>query len=368
MLETDITTDLSILQSHLDGMLDRVQHNSLTFKRLQAFEMRLLSLNSLAEIIEFILMEAKDLFELDVLSLCLYDPTGEIATYLASDHYDYSEREGFALFKHEQLFKRHFAFSDQPLLGRFQTEHHGEFFARLPQMPSSMILAPLIRRGKHLGALNLGSHRSDRFLRNMATDFVEHLASVVAICLENSLNFETLRHTSLLDPLTGVNNRRFLEQRIVEELDRSLRSRRPLSCLFLDIDFFKQINDTFGHQAGDHMLSMVAATVKKQLRNNDVLSRYGGEEFVALLSESDDSAAGAIAERIRIAIADLSIDFSGQRISATISIGSATFDPGKSIAQQSVSGTAENLIQAADAALYDAKHEGRNRVKNRGVI
>lgn len=367
MLEDDISTGLSVLQSHLDGMLDRVQQNSLTLKRLQAYEMRLLGLSSLAEMIDFILSETQSLFGLDIVTLCLCDAKGEIASYLADDHYAYQARDGLFLLDSDQLFLRHFALSNRPLLGKFQAGLYGELFGSTSQAPSSVILVPLIRRGKYLGSLNFGSYRTDRFVNNMATDFIEHLASVIGVCLENTFNFETLRRTSLIDPLTGVNNRRFLEQRIEEELDRSQRTRMPLSCLFLDIDFFKRINDSFGHQAGDHVLAMIATAIKKQLRSNDVLARYGGEEFVALLLESEAVAATAIAERIRNTIAELRLDFNDQTMPVTISIGTATHDPNKSNAK-GVSEKAVELIQAADTALYKAKHEGRNRVKNGGIV
>ncbi|QPK64906.1 sensor domain-containing diguanylate cyclase [Methylomonas sp. LL1] len=365
-MEEDITTELCVLQSHLDGILDRVYHNSLTLKRLQAFEMRLLGLNSLAEMIEFILGETKDLFDLDIVSLCLLDSKDDISTCLANDNYQFQTRAGLLLAKEEALFKQRFDFAHRPLLGIYHAENYGKFFDLQSPSPSSVILAPLIRRGKYLGSLNLGSYRPDRFICNMATDFIEHLASVLSVCLENILTFETMRRTSLVDPLTGVNNRRFLEQRIEEELDRSQRSRDPLSCLFLDIDFFKRINDGHGHQAGDHVLASVAGAIKKQLRSNDVLSRYGGEEFVALLSQSDQVRAGEIAERIRMAISALSIQFNQRDIPVTLSIGTATFLPMAGKIQ--VAEIAGQLIQTADAALYQAKHNGRNRVESGGSI
>lgn len=367
ILEKDITTELFVLESHLDGILDRVQHNSLTLKRLQSFEMRLLGLGSLAEMIEYILSETKELFALDIVSLYLHDAKGEMVTYLSNDHYPYKTREGLLFAQDDGLFKSTFDFNQRPVLGIYHAENYALFFPAESKKPSSVILAPLIRQGKYLGSLNLGSYRSDRFLRNMATDFIQHLASVLSVCLENTLNIETMRRTSLIDPLTGVNNRRFLEQRIEEELGRSMRTRLPLSCLFLDIDFFKCINDNFGHQAGDHVLALVAASIKNQLRNNDVLSRYGGEEFVALLSESDENSAEEIAERIRCRIAALAIEFKGQSMPVTISIGTATFDPSLT-GIKSVLEKANDLIQSADAALYEAKREGRNRVKNSGVV
>ncbi len=364
-MEDDITTGLTVLQSHLDGMLNRVQQNSLTLRRLQQFEMRLLALNTLTEVIEFILIGIKDLFNLDVVSLSLLDPKQDILACLLDDNNQYQTWEGLLLTQDESLFKHHFGFSNKPSLGLYRIEKHEKFFASQSN-PASVILAPIIRRDKCLGSLNLGSFNSDRFLCNMSTDFVEHLASVVGICLENIFNYETMRKTSLVDPLTGVNNRRFLEQRIEEELDRCQRSREPLSCLFLDIDFFKRINDGHGHQAGDFVLAEVAGTIKKQLRSNDVLSRYGGEEFVALLSQSDESQARDIAERIRRAVEDLPIAFNDCEIPVTISIGAATFIPRSGKIR--VNDVAGELIQAADTALYQAKHHGRNQVVSQGVI
>ncbi len=367
-MEEDITTDLCVLESHLDGMLDRVHHNSLTLKRLQSFEMRLLALTSLSEMIRFILGEAKQLFDLDSISLCLIDPKGEIAAHLAVDNQLYDELEGLILVKDDQVFKNYFILSGRPLLGGYQAESYTQFFSGVTHQPASVMLVPLIRRNKYLGSLNLGSQHANRFIRNMATDFIEHLASVVSVCLENTLNFETLRVTSLVDPLTGVNNRRFLEQRIEEELDRSLRTREPLSCLFLDIDFFKVINDKYGHQAGDHVLAQVAAVIKKQLRSNDVLARYGGEEFVALMSQSDSASAGEIAERIRSSIASLMIRYNEQDIPVTLSIGSATFNSERRVTTLAATDIAAKLIQSADDALYQAKRNGRNRVENNGLI
>ena len=367
-MEQDITTDLRVLESHLDGMLNRVQHNSLTLKRLQSFEMRLLGLNSLAEMIEFILGETKILFDLDVISLCLIDSKNEIAAYLEGDNYAYQTREGLFLADGEWQSQQGFGWSDQPFLGSYQAAACENFFPQTAQQkPASVVIAPLVRRDRYLGSLNLGSFHEQRFIQGMATDFVEHIASVISICLENNLNVETMRRTSLVDPLTGVNNRRFLEQRIAEELDRSQRTREPLSCLFLDIDFFKRINDGHGHQAGDHVLAVVAGVIKKLLRNNDVLARYGGEEFVALLSQSDERTAAEIAERIRLNIANLQLEYANLAIPVTLSIGVATYQPSQAL-KKPVAEIALQLIQTADAALYEAKRGGRNRVENGGLI
>ncbi|WP_349431484.1 sensor domain-containing diguanylate cyclase [Methylomarinum sp. Ch1-1] len=365
-MEEDLTTDLLVLQSHLDGMLERVQHNSLALRRFQVFEMGLLRLNSLAEMIEHILNDAKAFFDLDVISFCLLDEKGDIAKYLEEDGYDYRNTEGLILLQDKGKLQGILGASGRPFLGRYQPDNCSVFFSE-SQKPASVAILPLTRRGNYMGSLNLGSYKTDRFIIDMATDFVEHMVSVVSICLENNLNFETMRRTSLVDTLTGVNNRRFLEQRIGEELDRSQRNDQPLTCLFLDIDYFKKVNDTYGHQVGDQVLMAVAGAIKKQLRSNDVLARYGGEEFVALLTNIGEDMACAIAERIRISIKELPIQFNDEGIAVTISIGSATYLPGRRV-QMSSAEIAAKLIQNADAALYQAKNNGRNRVEIGGMV
>jgi two-component system cell cycle response regulator len=208
-----------------------------------------------------------------------------------------------------------------------------------------------------LGTLNLGSYEPDRFSDTVATDFVEHLVSVASVCLENNITFETIRRTSFIDSLIGVNNRRFLEQRIGEELDRCRRNFDPISCLFLDIDFFKMVNDNRGHHAGDRVLCAVASAIKTQLRSNDVLARYGGEEFIILLSNISETMALEIAERVRKTIQALVINLDEGSISVTISIGSSTYLPNLA-ASPTDNDISSRLIKLADSALYKAKHIG----------
>ena len=360
-LEDDITTDLNKLQSHLDGMLDRVQQNGLTLKRFQEFEMRLLNLNSLAEMIDQILEDAKLFFDLDVISFCLIDQKGDIKTFLNEDGYETEKIKGLIFLQDKALLKSTFGLSTQPFLGTYRHSNCAAFFPNMERRPSSVAIIPLSRRGKYLGSLNLGSYTPNRFINDMATDFIEHMVSVVSTCLENNLNFEMMRRASLIDNLTGVNNRRFLEQRIGEEINISHRRQEPLSCLFLDIDHFKLVNDTYGHQAGDHVLTLIAGIIKKQLRNNDVLARYGGEEFVALLSNSNETKAHDIAERIRVIIKDLALNFKEYDFKVTISIGQSTYQPSE-FTTISASDVSEKMIHAADTALYFAKHHGRDRV------
>ena len=157
------------------------------------------------------------------------------------------------------------------------------------------------------------------------------------------------------DPLTGVLNRRSL----LEQLEAACRDARtnglPVAVLFLDLDFFKSINDSYGHAAGDACLSAVIRPIQAELRQSDIIGRYGGEEFIVVLSGADAAAAAPIAERIRLRVSEVSIDGHGTPIRLTCSIGVASSDP--------LGVWGDTLIAQADAAVYAAKRLGRNRVQ-----
>jgi diguanylate cyclase (GGDEF)-like protein len=168
-----------------------------------------------------------------------------------------------------------------------------------------------------------------------------------------------LEHQSVTDPLTGLYNRRHLDQRISAEYASAHRYRHPLSVLMLDIDHFKQLNDTHGHQAGDLALQFVSGLVLDGIREPDIAARYGGEEFTIIAPNTRLHAASELAERIRkrIETHELKLARAGesrQTIRITVSIGVAELTPGIMSGKQ--------LIQCADQALYRAKQSGRNRV------
>ncbi len=160
---------------------------------------------------------------------------------------------------------------------------------------------------------------------------------------------ETFEILAITDPLTGVSNRRYFDMRFSEEIERAKRYGSDLSCLMIDIDNFKSINDTYGHAAGDRVLVEVAAVVKGRMRTTDFVARFGGEEFVVLLPETDIAAAATIADRIRQQIAETDLGPGLPRVTA--SFGAAA-------------GAARELLENADKALYEAKARGKNRVES----
>ena len=278
-MKEDLLTDLMVLQSHLDGMLERMQSNSITLKRFQTFEIELLNLNSLAEMLDYIL-NSQDYFKLDYIGFCIVDAKGEIASFLMNNGFDLEGKPRLIFIENYQVLSVAFGSSLGSYIGAYKTEKCADFFVQDDKKLASVTVIPIVRKGKSIGALSMGSLDAKRFVDGMATDFIEHMTSVMGVCLENHLNYEVMKSSSLVDTLTGVNNRRFLEQRLGEEIDRAQRNNEALTCFFLDIDFFKKINDNFGHQVGDQVLVSVAGVIREQLRNNDVLARYGGEEFM----------------------------------------------------------------------------------------
>ena len=181
------------------------------------------------------------------------------------------------------------------------------------------------------------------------------VADRVSLALANLRLRELLRNQSIRDPLTGLFNRRYMEESLNREIQRASRSGRYASLVMLDLDHFKHFNDTFGHQAGDVLLKEVAATIKTRVRAGDLACRYGGEEFSIIIAEADAEGAHKCVESIRDAIKHLSVHHRGQTLGAiTVSAGIASFP--------AHGNNPEDLTHAADKALYQAKKEGRDRI------
>lgn len=176
---------------------------------------------------------------------------------------------------------------------------------------------------------------------------------------------DALRQASLTDHLTGSANRKHLFQEGPRLIDAGLRAGMPVSLLMLDLDNFKNVNDTFGHAAGDAVLTAFAELLERMVRQSDIFARVGGEEFAVLAPNAGQTAAVELAERIRLAVAALPVPFGGQTLSITVSIGTATLNVGPDTDRASgLRAALESLMALADDALYTAKRNGRNRVES----
>ena len=164
---------------------------------------------------------------------------------------------------------------------------------------------------------------------------------------------EEIYRMTIVDGLTQIHNKRYLFEALEREVMRARRHDRPLSVLMFDIDYFKRINDQYGHLAGDYVLRELARVVQERIRRDEVFARYGGEEFAIVLPETPLDGATTLAEQLRAKVAEHKFAFQGERIPMTISIGCAVLHEDRS---------ATELMQRADEKLYEAKRSGRNRV------
>ena len=219
------------------------------------------------------------------------------------------------------------------------------------------VCMPLAAQGETLGILHLCEPNAADKPQWLAErqQILRGVVDTLALALANLRLRETLRQQSIRDPNTGLFNRRYLEETSSRELRRMERSGQPLVIMMLDVDHFKQFNDTFGHEAGDLVLKQVAATLIEHARDSDVVSRYGGEEFAIVLPGCSLEEGAERAEALRQAIRQLHLTHRGRTLGTiTVSFGVAAFP-------EHGAGWAE-LTNAADHALYEAKGEGRDRV------
>ena len=204
--------------------------------------------------------------------------------------------------------------------------------------------------------------RYDLWLRVAVPNEYEETLSRVVVTIEDITERKKkenyLKRIAQEDSLTGLLNHKMITKRVDEELNRCRRYNTPMACLMVDIDYFKPINDNFGHQIGDRMLKQIAGFLNKLLRNTDLLGRYGGDEFLIILTGTEQSGAFVVAERIRETIASKQFKLNNKSsIKSTLSIGTTSYPSNHAK-------TTKEFIHLADKALYQAKADGRNCVRS----
>jgi diguanylate cyclase (GGDEF)-like protein len=230
------------------------------------------------------------------------------------------------------------------------------FFAGPPREKYSdghALSVPLHVGEEFLGVLNLNGNKTG-FFNRLNMDLVALAGEILSAAINNARRLETLRRLAITDGLTSLLNHRSFHERLSSEFERSRRFSTPLTCVMVDIDHFKKINDKHGHQAGDTILARLAARLTGHLRKIDILARYGGEEFALLLPQTAARDALVVAERIRADVEASPFDTTQGKIKVTISMG---------IADSAGSGAdaPADLLGRADKAMYQAKRGGRNR-------
>jgi two-component system cell cycle response regulator len=355
------------LRARMAYLLEQAERNHDIMCRHQAFDLEIVGAASFPELIDTIFRILPAISDLDIVTLCLVDHDADIHGVMVKLGVDFDAFPQLVFVASDSALgfvpsrRALLTAPSRPLLGPYVPTLHQPMFPQPPAGLQSIALVPLLRNKRIIGSLNLGSVDPSRFTPALGTDFIEHIASIIAICLENVISNEMLKYIGLTDSLTGVYNRRYIDRRLLEEIGRARRQAYRISCMYIDIDHFKSVNDTVGHQGGDEVLREVAARIKAELRASDALGRFGGEEFVVLLIDADLESATMVAQRIRASIDCAPFQLSsGERLPVSVSIGVATLDDFER--DHAIEGVAQQLVAHADSALYQAKENGRNRV------
>src|SRR5471030_3156532 len=363
----DLAAENQALRARMAYLLEQAERNHSIMCRHQAFDLEIVGSATFPELVGSIFRTLPIISELEAVTLSLIDDGADIRNVMVKLGVVFEEFPDL-IFVEEldelgfDLGRRNaYSPTPKPLMGMYDAQRHARAFPQPPAGLQSVALVPLLRNKRIIGSLNLGSINPTRFTPALGTDFIKHMASIIAICLENVISNEMLKYIGLTDSLTGVYNRRYIDRRLLEEIARARRQNYFISCMYIDIDHFKLVNDTHGHQGGDEVLREVAARIRHELRRSDALGRFGGEEFVVLLIDADLDSATFVAERIRASIAGTMFDLpGGTQTWVSVSIGVASLD-GEAILQP-METVAQQLVANADLALYQAKANGRNQV------
>ncbi len=228
-------------------------------------------------------------------------------------------------------------------------------FDKLEQIGISLI-SPIVIKRRVAGLICFGRRLKEETYEDREIQQITILSNIISISVTNASLYKDVEQLSYTDGMTELHNYRYFELRLKEEIVRHKRTKAGLSLLILDVDFFKNFNDTHGHQAGDNVLRTLGKLLKDTARENDIVARYGGEEFAIILPTVDQEGAMVLAERIRESVERMV--FEGEQVQPTgkltVSIGEASLADSNNF---------ENLIRKADLALYSAKEAGRNQVQ-----
>jgi diguanylate cyclase (GGDEF)-like protein len=356
----DLEDTVRQLKRQLRSLKEEAAKNEVILRKTQERELELLRAESLPDLLHGLVRGLRESYALDAVTLILRDPQHDVRHLLIGDCHRLEEFPEVMFV--DALGERSPVLADlnMPWLGPYAASEHSRLFPSGRSL-HSVALIPLIRQSRATGALSFGSSDPRRFTRQHGTDFLSHLGVVAAVCIENAVNRARLLRSGLTDFLTGWHNRRYLQTRIREELARAQRSGSSVACLLIDVDRFKQINDTHGHLGGDQILREIARRIETHIRVSDTAARFGGDEFAILLPETSGSEAAKLAERIRQTVGEAPIALGeGRDHTVSLSIGVAAVQPGRDT--RDLKALADHLLAEADTRLYRAKALGRDQI------
>ena len=331
------------LALQLKKVIANSRHNEAIAQKLFEIETEILSCKSSHELLQQLLKSIKEKFNLTGICLLLVEPT-PISYLLSGNMQTNWHQENSRNIAAAQLQAFH------PDRKPYLTNNINEIASIIPRSlmdkTRSAALTPLVLEGELFGSLLFTDNDANRFHARLGTLHLEQLAVKVSLCLSNALIREQLEYMAHYDRLTGVANRRLMEVSINEELIRQRRYKVPFSVLFIDCNKFKKINDTYGHDCGDKVLTYVATQLQELIRENDKCFRYAGDEFVITLASQTYQEALQACIRLTEFFQNNPMPYEGSYLPITISCGAAASDGKK---------TMDELLKEADKQLYQQK-------------
>lgn len=344
-----------LLSKQIVNILNVARSNQQIQDNFDALEERILRSRSVREMARVLVQEIRKRFGVEWVTLCVALEPADVLSHEGSIGI-----KGLPSFirivKSVQLEGAFAGVNKKEVILGPPGENVGLFFRRemIPEMRSHAIV-PLFFSGRLMGSLNLGSRDPQRYCLDQGTDFLRRLGCKISLVMNNILAHQRLLVMAVSDPVTGIPNRRAFEGALGREMQRSRRYRNPLACMILDLDGFKRINDRFGHLAGDEALRHVAKILRDNSRGYDMVARYGGDEFAAMLPQTSVESAARVAEKFQAALSSNPLEFAGVKMPIKLSIGVAGMLGSEEMG-------AEDLICIADRRLYHAKRVGGDTV------
>jgi diguanylate cyclase (GGDEF)-like protein len=331
---------------HNISLFERVRENEQLAEKFYQVELKILATLNYADLFETLLNEVATVFDVPLVWFSLIDDN-EVAGLLR-------ERYGRQLATVVNSVKREslerFIGTNEEVVRVNENLHH--YLSLLPkkhyQVVRSMALAPIVVDGELVGTLNQASDDDQRFSPSLNPVLLQRLALIISICLSNVTAHEKLSGLASLDPLTGLFNRRVLEQVLQREYARAVRYAVPLAVVFIDLNDFKIVNDTYGHAAGDLLLQHLATHLKDLSRSSDFVARFAGDEFVLILPETDSIKAAKLLQRMVDVVHNKPLTTDTGELLLSLSYGIAAL-PDPEIT------THEQLLKKADQCLYRTK-------------
>ena len=341
----------------LKSIFERLKTNEEIARRFHTVETKILSILNFVDLFETLLTSIMKEFKVPYVWLSLIK-NSELTSLLQSQESSDILKERLNLINRNTFIKL-VGNNTKPILANKNLKLYFKFFPKTRKyLIKSIAVVPIFLDGKIVGSLNQADISPSRFQPGLDTSLLEHLAVKVSLCLSNVAAHEKLRLLANRDPLTGLFNRRVMEDILKREFDRAIRYKKSLSVIFIDLDDFKNVNDTYGHDQGDDLLKYVAEQLIKMSREIDVVARFAGDEFVVILPETSSENAENLMSRFVLYLSKHPLKKGKISIAAAISFGVASTED-KSIKDPL------QLLKKADKKLYRLK---KQKVSNRRYL